>query len=202
MRLTRCIGLGLWGVVTVACGGRVEFGAGCGDDGCGDNAFEYEQADSSSTSSSGVSQRDQDMAGELDSESSPEMSETRSTAGSGADGDQGVSAQNMADRLPRCEGSCSGCDPELGFCYIQCVGDYTCMQSELTCPEGWPCYVLCEGQLTCTQADVTCPPGQQCALECSGRSSCTQLEMACEGYQCELSCNGTSACTQLRRSEP
>lgn len=101
--------------------------------------------------------------------------------------------------LPACEGSCSGCDPDLGFCYIQCVGDRTCIQAELTCPEGWPCVVLCKGTSACIQAEVTCPSNERCSLECSGDSACIQLALGCQGDLCQLSCSGASSCSQLRR---
>ena len=108
-------------------------------------------------------------------------------------------AQPSAPSLPHCEGSCSGCSSELDVCYIQCIGDGTCTQADLTCPEGWPCVVVCAGRNTCGQADVQCPPGYRCSLECSGDLSCTQLRLECEGDLCELACSGSHACTQLHR---
>lgn len=119
---------------------------------------------------------------------------TQSSEEAGFDG-----AGNGGAGLPACEGSCSGCDPELGLCFIRCKGDWACVQAELSCPEDWPCAVLCEGVNACTQADVRCPPGHACSLECQGRSSCTQLSLHCEGELCELSCRDERSCTQLYR---
>lgn len=170
----------------LACGGRVEYGTDGFEDGSG---LEPERPATGRT------------AGELSGSSG-------ASAGSGGSGSRGISGSDAGapasggsassgGGAPRCQGSCSGCDPETGVCYIQCVGDRTCIQADLDCPEGWPCEILCHGSGACTQARISCPRDFPCSLECSGDRSCIQATFPCSGHLCELACSGSGACTQL-----
>lgn len=122
-----------------------------------------------------------------------------SSASSDTRGTGGASQGTPAPPTTHCEGSCSGCDPARGVCFIQCNGDGACTQAELVCPPDWPCEISCHGADSCIQADVYCPAGYRCSLDCGGAESCIQLTYHCSGSGCELSCGNRQACEQLER---
>ena len=131
--------------------------------------------------------------------------ETQSTGSTGSPGSPGSDESTegtggtviecAADPEPReqpCPAACDAC--EEGTCRIACVGDDTCKNEVVACPDGWPCEVTCADKHACQNATLLCPDAHACRVTCDGDHACERLALTCGDGTCDLDCGDEDTC--------
>src|SRR5512143_2680884 len=118
-------------------------------------------------------------------------------------GDAPVDAGSDVDAQAACEAVCQApASCSNGVCTYDCSTSYSCLNTNITCPNGVPCAVIC-GQGSCT-GTINCGQASTCDVDCHGPYACTK-NITCAGSACtvqcgqgscigDIACNSTGSC--------